>query len=126
VPRSVTKNGADVGGEGARQLEGVGPLELRPTGHPEGSVDVNMAGLLCRLLAIPNKEGKTRAQLVAEGWIDDAVKGDHRAILDVFDRSEKGRPAETSAADALPHLKGQTISEILEVLSRDGQDPAGD
>jgi hypothetical protein len=123
VPRTATKNGADVSGDGARQLAGVGPLELRPTGHPEGSVDVNLTGLLCRLLAIPDETGKTRAQLVAEGWIGDAVRGDHRAILDIFDRTGKGRPAEVSAADALPPFDDQTVSQLLEVLGGNRQDP---
>ena len=126
MPRTTAKKGADLSGDGARQLDGVGPLELRPTGHPEGSVDVNLTGLLCRLLALPDDKGKTWAQKVAEGWIDDAVTGDPRAILDIFDRTGKGRPAEASAADAPPQIKEQTASEILEVLGGDGQDPASD
>ncbi len=39
MPRTTSKNGADPSGEGTRRLDEVGPLELRPTGHPEGSMD---------------------------------------------------------------------------------------
>jgi hypothetical protein len=124
VPRTTAKKGADLSGDGARLLDEVGPLELRPTGHPEGTVDVNLTGLLCRLLALPGDKGKTWAQKVAEVWIDTAVTGDPRAILDIFDRTGKGRPAEAPAAEAPQQVEGQTISEILEVLSRDGQGPA--
>jgi hypothetical protein len=76
VPRTSAKNAAALSVDGARRLDGVGPLELRPTGHPEGSVDINLTGLLCRLLALPDKEGKTWAQQVAEVWIDNAVTGE--------------------------------------------------
>ncbi len=124
MPRATAKKGADPSGGGGGLFDEVEPLELRPTGHPEGSVDVNLTGLLCRLLALPGDKGKTWAQKVVEGWIGNAVTGEPRAIVDIFDRTGKGRPAEAPAAEAPQQVKGQTISEILEVLSRDGQDPA--
>jgi hypothetical protein len=124
LPRATAKKSADLSGDGAGLLDKVEPLELRPTGHPEGSVDVNLTGLLCRLLALPDDKGKTWAQKVAEGWIANAVTGEPRAIVDIFDRTGKGRPAEAPVAEAPQQVKGRTISEILEVLSRDRQDPA--
>jgi hypothetical protein len=76
LPRATVKKGADPSGGGVGIFDEVEPLELRPTGHPEGSVDINLTGLLCRLLALPDKEGKTWAQQVAEVWIDNAVTGE--------------------------------------------------
>lgn len=91
MPRATAKKGADPSGGGGGLFDEVEPLELRPTGHPEGSVDVNLTGLLCRLLALPGDKGKTWAQKVVEGWIGNAVTGEPRAIVDIFDRTGKGR-----------------------------------
>ncbi len=125
MPRATAKKGADLRGDGARLLDEVGPLELRPTGHPEGTVDVNLTGLLCRLLALPGDKGKTWAQKMAEVWIDAAVTGDPRAILDIFDRTGKAYTSRESAADPPPPIDDQTASEVLEVIGGDGEDPAG-
>jgi hypothetical protein len=124
VPRTASKTGIAAGEGRDRQLAGVGILELRPTGDPEGTVDVNLTGLLCRLLALPGNKGKTWAQLVAEGWISDAVTGDTRATMDIFDRTGKACPSRESAADVPPPINDQTASKVLEVLCDDGEDPA--
>jgi hypothetical protein len=110
------------------QLLGAGPLELRPTGDPEGCVDLNLPGLLSRLLAQGDgtDSGKTRAQRLIEAWIVEALKGNPRVLEDILDRTEKGRLAGASAAAAPPPIDDQTASKILEVLCGDGEGPAGD
>ena len=112
--RSDPGDGSKAGG--GRQLDGVGPLDLRALGLLDEGGGVDLAGLLGRLLLAEDAGGKTRAQLVVEGWITDAVGGNPRAVEDILDRTEKGRQSRTSSPAAIPPIDAGTASKILEVL----------
>ena len=99
---------------------GAPPLDFRTLGSPEDDVDLDMTALLRRLLVVRNKKGKTWVQLMAEGWIVDALEGSPKAIEDIFDRIEKARHARASAAAGLPPIDDETACKILEVLSGSG------
>jgi hypothetical protein len=105
---------------------GAPPLDLRTLGSPEDDVDLDMTALLRRLLFVRNKKGKTWVQLMAEGWIVDALEGSPKAIEDIFDRIEKARHARASAAVGLPPIDDDTACKILEVLSGSGGGAIGE
>lgn len=123
---TAAKTGADSKDGRARELEGLGPLDLRALGFIEEDGAVNVTGLLFRLLSEKDTHGKSWIQRLAEGWIRDAVDGNPRAAEDILDRTEKGWAARAAARSAVPSIDDGTASEILEVLSDCGADAAGD
>lgn len=124
MSRPPTEPGSCVGQDRGGRL-GAGPLDLRALGLIEADDAPDMTGLLCSLLALQDKEGKTWAQKMVEGWIADALDGNPRAIEDIFDRTEKGRLARASAVTAPPSIDEGTASKILEVLCDRGDDETG-
>jgi len=126
VSGTTAKSGA-ISKEGhARELGGVGPLDLRALGFIEEDGAVNVTGLLSHLLGEKDTNGKSWIQRLAEGWIYDAVDGNPRATEDIFDRAEKGWAARATAPSAVPSIDDGTANAILEVLSGLGEDTAGD
>lgn len=123
---TIAKSGAGSKEGRPRELEGVGPLDLRALGFIEEGGAVNLTGLLSRLLGEKELSGKTWAQRLAEGWIHDAAGGNPRATEDIFDRAEKAWAARSAAASVVSPIDDGTASEILEVLSGRGDDSAGD
>jgi hypothetical protein len=105
---------------------GLGPLDLRSLGRSEDEAALDMTALLRRLLVGRNDKEKTWAQVMAEGWVVDALEGSPKAIEDIFDRIDKGRLAGASAAAGLPPLDDETACKILEVLSGSGGDAMGE
>jgi hypothetical protein len=104
---------------------GAEPLDLRTLGRSEDDFDLDLTGLLRRLLIGCNAHEKTWAQQLAEGWIVDALEGDPRAIVDIIDRTEKRRAAEVSAAAAQPPIDDATAGRILEIISGSGDVATG-
>jgi hypothetical protein len=104
------------------QLPGVGPVDLRMIGNPENDIDLNLPALLRHLLAGNADHGKSWAQLMAEGWVVDALEGNHRAVENVFDHSQTKRPAEASAAEAYSPIDDAMASKILEFLCDTGNE----
>jgi hypothetical protein len=126
VTRAATGPGAAVGEGRSKQLFGAGRLDLRALGLLEEGGALNLTGVLCRLLVVEDGQGKTWAQRMAEVWVVDALEGNARAIEDILDRIERGRPARASAAAVLPPIDEVTASKILEVLCGRGEGAAGD
>jgi hypothetical protein len=121
VARSIDQRGDAVREGKLPNVLGAGPLDLRAIGSSEDDFHLDLTGQLRRLLVLCNDEGKTWAQQMAEGWIVDAVEGDPRAIVDIFDRIEKRRTAEVSAAADLPPIDDETAVKILEIISGSGE-----
>jgi hypothetical protein len=105
---------------------GARPLDLRALGLLEDDGALNLTDVLCRLLVVADGAGKTWAQRLIEGWIVDALDGNHRAIEDILDRTEKGRLARAPAGDTIPPIDDETASKILEALCGRGDDATGD
>lgn len=101
-------------------------LDLRTLGLLEEGGVLNLTGVLCHLLALEDGLGKSWGQRLVEIWIAGALNGNPRAIEDILDRTEKGRPARTSAAAAPPAIDDEMASKILEVLCGRGEDATGD
>ena len=101
-------------------------MDLRTLGGSEGDVDLNLPALLRRLLIAADKQGKTWAQWLLEGLVIDALEGNLRAIEEVLDRAEKGRPAGNSADATLSPIDDQTAIKILEILCGSPGPPASD
>jgi hypothetical protein len=110
----------------AAQIFAAGALNLRALGLLEEGGVLNLTGVLCHLLALEDGSGKSWGQRLSEIWIASALSGNPRAIEDILDRTDKGRPARTSAAVAAPGIDDQTASKILEVLCGRGEDATGD
>lgn len=104
---------------------GAPPLDLRALGLVEEGGALNLTGVLCQLLVVEDGERKTWAQRMAEVWIVDALGGNPRAIEDILDRTDEGRPARASTATVPPPIDDATASKILEVLCGRGEDAAG-
>jgi hypothetical protein len=101
-------------------LPGAVALDLRTLGTSKDDVDLDLTALLRCILVGRHVRGKTWAQLVAEGWIVDALEGNPRAIEDILDRTEKGRLAAALQADACPPIDDETVGQILEILCGSG------
>jgi hypothetical protein len=117
VARSIEQRGDAVREGKLPDVLGAEPLDLRSIGHSEDDFDIDLTGLLRRLLSGHNARKKTHAQQLVEGWIVDALEGDPKAIVDIIDRTEKRRAAEVSAAAALPPIDDVTAGKILEIIS---------
>jgi hypothetical protein len=101
-------------------------LDLRALGFLDEGGALSLTGVLCHLLALQDSLGKSWGQRLVEIWIAGALNGNPRAIEDILDRTEKGRPARMSAAVAPPAIDDEMASKILEVLCGRGEDATGD
>ncbi len=108
------------------EIPGAPPLDLRTLGNSADDIDLDLAALLRRLLFGCYHQGKSWIQLVAEGWVVDALEGNPKAIEDIFDRIEKARLARASATDADPPIDDEMASKVLGVLSDSGVGATGD
>ncbi len=121
MARSTDQRGDAIREGKLLDILGAEPLDVRAIGSSEDDFHLDLTGLLRRLLVGCNDKGKTWAQQIAEGWIVDAVDGDPRAIVNIFDRIEKRRAVEASAAADLPPIDDETAAKILEIISGSGE-----
>ncbi len=123
--KAVEQRGDLVREDRTPDVLGFEPVDLRTLGTSEDEVALDMTALLRRLLVGRNKWGKTWAQVMAEGWVVDAVEGSPKAIEDILDRIEKARLAGASAAAALPPIDDETVDKVLELLCGPGEVATG-
>lgn len=104
-----------------RSLAGVKALDIQAICRSNADGALDLTALLQHLLIERSDTGKTWAQRLVEGWINDAVEGNPKAIVDILDRTEKRRAAAASAAVALPPINDEIAGKILEILSGSGE-----
>ena len=125
MARSTEQRGDAVREGKLPDVLGAEPLDLRAIGDSEDDFNLDLTGLLRRLLTGYGRNKKTHAQQLVEGWIVDALEGEPKAIVDIIDRTEKRRAAEVSAAAALPPIDDATAGKILEIISGPGDVTTG-